>query len=348
MIANASRALSVAALLWLGLWSSGCATTFTTLDIDKRVVRLQVTSDTPEAVVLLNGQTVGQTPTEVVVKFHKKAELIRSGKYRAGWAVLGAGLAMVATGVAMTGGGVDLARTGELDDDDGMVGGGVTLAVFGVGLGLTGLASMGVGSVALATSESSRERTVVQPATAVLEVKLPGRKRRRVRFSMSPAWPPPRLEQTSRVHVFDRRRAVRGCTLRVLPEDGVEVMLAGPQLSGTAETPLDVPCQVRRLTPLVGLYDRAGRPLFKTRYALQLGKKIRWREGKLEVPLTLKKGDREVQRVLVLEPRKAWEGPQVTSAVGMEKAEPTVQYGRHEQGADAAPPKPPPGAPASP
>ena len=332
------------------IWASGCSTTFTTLNIDQRTVRVQVTSETPGAVVLLDGKTVGQTPAEVEVRFQQKAERINSGKYKAGWAVLGAGLAQVAVAVAMTAGGVAIAEKGGSEDDDGKVAGGQILAVFGVGLGLAGLASLGIGGIAVATSEASRERTVVQPATTVLEVRLPGGKRRSRRFAMSPAWPGPRLAEVGRMHVFDRRMTVRDCKIQLTPGTGVEVTVAAPgdRTASPGVAALDLPCQVRRLNPLVGLYSPTGRPLFSARFALRLGLEGPWRQGKLTLPLMLKSSGRQVRRELVLEATRAWKGPQIKALVGMDGAKITVQYGLEMPPADAASTEPPPGVPASP
>lgn len=339
--------VSIALLPLCLIWASGCSTTFTTLNIDQRTTRVRVTSDTPGAEVLLDGKTVGQTPADLEVKFQKKAERIHSGKYKAGWAVLGAGLALVAGGLAMTAGGVTIAESGESEDDDGRVVGGQIMAVFGVGIGLTGLASLGIGGVAVATSEASRERTVVQPATTVLEVRLPGGKRRSRRFAMSPAWPRPRLAEVGRMHLFDRRVTVRGCKIQLTPEAGVEITVATSQRR-PASSSLDLPCQVRRLTPLVGLYSHTGRPLFLTRFALRLGLKGRWRKGKLALPLMLKSADRQVRRKLIVEAKKVWKGPQVKAVVGLDAAKTSVQYGPDSPTADAASTESPPGEPASP
>ncbi len=304
------------------LLAGGCSTTFTTLSLDQRVLRVKVTSETPGAVVLLDGKTVGQTPAEVSVPFQRKAERINSGKYKAGWAVLGAGLGMLAGGVAMTAGGAAMVRDGGLDDDGGKEAGGYVLAAFGVGLGLAGLASMGIGGVNIATSEASRERTVVEPATAVIAVRWAG-KRRSVRFSMSPAWPRPRLVEVGRIHVFDSRAAVRQCTVLVTVGEAAAVALAGKDPAPPGQ-PLQLPCQVRRLTPLIGKYDRKGRPLFTALYAMRLGKKGGWL-GALKVTLVVTEGGNKVQRTLVLEARKAWDGPRMRA---QGKAGAKVIYGR--------------------
>lgn len=302
-------------LLLCASLAGGCSTTFTTLSLDRRVLRLQVTSETPGAVVLLDGKTVGQTPAEVKVPFMRKAEQIHSGKYKAGWAVLGAGLAMVASGVAMTAGGATLVRDAGPEDDSGKEAGGYVLAVFGVGLNLAGLASMGVGAVNVATSESSRERTVVEPPTAVVEVRAAGKKRS-VRFSMSPAWPRPRLVEVGRIHVFDKRAAIRGCTVHVTAAEGETVALDGKGAAATTPPgqPLALPCEVRRLTPLVGHYDRKGKPLFTALYALRQGKRGGWL-GALKVPVVVTAGGKQVRKTLILEARKAWDGPQMRAQV---------------------------------
>lgn len=300
----------------------GCSTTFTTLNVDRKVHRLRITSETPGAVVLLDGKTVGQTPTEVAIPYQLKAERIHSGKYKAGWAILGAGLGMVAAGVAMTGGGVAISQDGRSEDDGGKEAGGVVLAVFGVGIGLTGLASLGIGTIALATSDATRERTVVEPATTVLEVRLPGGKRISRRFAMSPAWPRPRLGEVGRVHVFDRRLALRDCEIHVTGGPGARVGLAAPgkRQAGPTSERLALPCQVRRLAPLAGFYSPTGRALFTSRFALRLGKKGPWHEGKLTLSLMLKTGGKRTRRGVTLQAREAWDGQQISASVGTDKA----------------------------
>lgn len=327
MSARTLRALLLPLFL---VGAQGCSTTFTTLNLDRRVLSVRVTSETPGAEVLHDGKIVGQTPAEVEIRFQSKAERIHSGKHKAGWAVLGAGLGMLAGGVAMTAGGVVIAQDGGAENDDGKVAGGYVMGAFGVGISLTGLASLGIGGIALGTSDATRERTVVEPATTVLEVRLPGGKRRSRRFSMSPAWPRPRLDEVGRMHVFDRRLTVRDCSIRISPVAGVGVSLAaaGPVSTGGGAAPLELPCQVRRLTPIVGYYSRKGRPLFQTRFALRLGKKGRWHKGKLRVKLTLKAMDRQLSRTLELEAKRAWDGALMNAAPGLDEAKIGVQYGR--------------------
>lgn len=326
-----STAITRAVLLPLCLiGAQGCSTTFTTLNLDRRVLRVRVTSETPGAEVLHDGKIVGQTPADVEIRYQTKAERIHSGKYKAGWAVLGAGLGMLAGGVAMTAGGAAVAKDGGAEDDDGKVAGGYVLGAFGVGIGLTGLASMGIGSVAIGTSDATRERTVVEPATTVLEVRLPGCKRRSRRFSMSPAWPRPRLTEVGRMHVFDRRLAIRDGRIRISPGIGVEISLATPgaESTGGGAEPLSLPCQVRRLTPVVGFYSRKGRPLFQTRFALRLGQKGRWHKGKLRLKVTLKATDRQLSRALVVQAKQAWGGAQISATVGLEAADEPIHYGQ--------------------
>lgn len=307
-------------MVLLLLYGAGCSSTFTTLRADKRTMLVKVTSQTPGAEVLLQGKTVGYTPLDLAVPYTQRQEHISSGKRKTGWWALAGGLLATAAGGAGAGYGGHLVAESPEGEVDG---GGVALVVVGSSVALFGLVTSWIGFSAVVTSQAELERTLVEPARIDLGVVLPQGDRRATRLSLSDRWQRPRLSEISRLHFFDGRLQHRGCSLRLTSAQGqVQVLLRLPKGPPVAlgTTPLDLSCKLRLRTPLVGIYDRAGRSTFTPRHTITIagqGAGSSRTGHRLKLPVLVVAGQQRHQTTMLLDADKAWKLPQLQATVDL-------------------------------